>query len=522
MLLAVSGNILAMDAGVPSEEIAAAAPIATRSGVAIAPGEDVSMYPEIRIRGGWHPLIYQSGPRQGEVAFSTDDVTSIDTFLPVLWDLFRAGIVFNWTKLGDIGVKFIRDIFHDIRLDGNSQPINPDIGCGQYSEFEEHPYEANVWIFSVDWRLDPWDNAQLLQDCIIDLQAKTGVPKVNISSISGGGQLLLTYLERFKTDKLASIVFNMSMHDGSSLFGGLATRNVILDALSLSRLFPQKKEDGFSFDWIALLLRVAYETGVLDLAGKWFKWASGPVMGRVYDEAVVPYIFTMPQMWNYVPTEQYERAKDLLLGDDPQYDALKVKIDRYRYQVLAKRDKLLLDAASKIKVAVRAGYGVPMPGLTTGTFVNSDGFVDVANASFGAACAPLDRPFPASYKPDNPFISPDRMVDASTCLLPELTWFSKYQKHRTQTSFSGWYKWFLRTEGDYTVFADERYPQYQFFRTENTFFNEELGETIYNHNFTNPQPPSFWERYLLTPLLTVVLWGMKAWRFILLLPLFWV
>jgi len=502
----------------PCRPAQAAEPLVTRSGAVIAPGEDVSMYPQIQIRGGWHPLLYQSGPREGEVAFSTGDIASVDIFLPLLWDLLRTALTLgSWDQYSDIGVKFVQDIFGDIRMNAGGTPINEAIGCGRQDEFELD--EEGRLFFSVDWRLDPWDNARLLEDCIIAL----GAEKVNLASISGGGQVLLAYLARFGTEKLASIFFNMSLHNGTSLFGGLATKHLGVDAPALSRLLPQKAEEGFEFDWLALLLRVVYEIGLLDLVGKWFQWASGPVMDRVYDEAVVPYIFTMPTMWSYVPAEQYDLAKELLLKGDPQYDGLVFRIDRYRDLVLAREEELLLAAASEIKVAVRAGYGTPLPGLTQGAYVQSDMFVDTRYASMGATCAPLDSPFPASYKPGSPFISPDRMVDASTCLLPELTWFAKYQPHRTQTSYGGWYKWFLRAEGDYTVFGDEeKFPQFQFYRTENAPANEEGTELIYFHKFSDPQPPTNFQSYVLFPLLSVLLWGMKAWRFALLLPLFWI
>ena len=54
-------------------------------------------------------------------------------------------------------------------------------------------------------------------------------------------------------------------------------------------------------------------------------------------------------------------------------------------------------------------------------------------ASLGATCADYGTTLPKDYKqakyPEKNYISPDRMIDASTCALPENTWFVRDWLH---------------------------------------------------------------------------------------------
>jgi len=494
----------------------------------LAPAEDVSEYPVLLVRGGWHPLYYMEGTDEEVKVFDTDDLLSVDNFLPLLKDLALACLKpFNWKGLSDILIKFLWDALDPIKvgLDGS---FDENISCTHPELYELN--HLNQIHFTVDWRKDPWDTATKLRELILEFLSTSGYDKVNIASISGSGQVLLTYLERFGTNELASVFFNMSMHDGSSLFGGLATKNFGLDPTALGYLLPMKDEAGYEGDPIPIALRVVYELGVLSVLQKTFGFAAKRSMDRVYDEAAVPLVFSMPHMWSYIPTAQYEKAKAMLFKGDPKYDALVAKTDRYRYDILSKRDEILLRTAAEVKTAVAAGYGLPIAGVTTGTDVQGDMFVDTTLASFGATCSPIDRPFPSSYKQarltDWDFMSPDRLVDASTCTLPETTWFFKFRTHRAEDSYKGWYEWFLAEEDDYTVFGNtEEFPQYRY------YLDKKAARIVHDdpewegHDYLPvssalPERSPFYKA-VGSPLISVLLFLAKIWRFVLVLPLFW-
>ena len=94
-----------------------------------------------------------------------------------------------------------------------------------------------------------------------------------------------------------------------------------------------------------------------------------------------------------------------------------------------------------------AKYNFPDYPLYEGATAQSDGNTTVVRQSFGATCAEYGKSFPADYQQqkyqETNMISPDGMIDASTCLFPYNTWFIKGLFH------SCCLRW-LDILGDYT------------------------------------------------------------------------
>ena len=508
LLSAVPVAVFAEDAPEGIEEILEA----TDSNVSIR--EDVSGYPILNMAGAWHPLYKNEGPDE-TVAFNPDRALSVDALMPVVNKMLDSAKKLEWDRFADHLIEFFWNGFGAIQCDENGNPIDDTISCDRPNQWEDTDGDGEI-EYSFDWRLDAWKNAEKLHDWMAEREAQYG--KFNIFGMSGSGQIILAYLKRYGTEYLASIAFTMSMHAGTSLFGGIATRKLLkIDADALGNTSKM--------DFLGLagtigplqgVLKGLHEAGLLDVVLKFLSLATDKMMQKVYDEAITPLWFQIPQFWSFVPTSQYEEAKKLLFnkpGDAEKYAGLIERIDRYRYQVLGNQEALLKDAASKIKVAVRAGYGFPLIGFAQGTYVQSDEFVDTQYASFGATCAPLDKPFGKNYVQKvhslNNYISPDRMIDASTCVLPDYTFFAQNFFHYTEHSYGGWYEWFLSTQNGYSIHDDPRFPQYV--RCVEQKKNKGVFEPLV------AEPESF-GTMLLNALYTIL----KAWRFILLLPLFWI
>ena len=483
-----------------------------QQGFAIAPGEDVSQYPVLRIAGGQHTMFYNEGTPSQTEAFNPDKTMNQENFAFVLDELRDFGIRKNWKYMEDTVIKFFWNSYGMLEMKPDGTSLDPGITC----KIEKDWYEPN-WLgdrnFTFDWRLDPWDIADELEVCINAVLTATGAGKVNIVGMSGSGAVLLCYLKNYGTDKLASAMFNISMHGGTTLFGDLATKKLALNTKALGHTNPlvisANEVEGMSFDPLGALFRVLYESGMLDILGKTANLGISWCLDRLYDEMIIPLFFQMPALWCQVPPAQFEQAKQMMLKGDPKYAELVRKIDRYHKEVLKYQNEIIQEAASKIKVAVRTGYGMPLYPITENSYANGDNYVDAKYASFGATCAPLDKPFPSRYEQQVPgdknYISPDRLVDASTCALPSLTWLSRGQPHRSECLFNGWYDWFLKKEGDYSVFANPDFPQYSDYIKESEYVPLE------------PKPGS----PVLDFIVSVGLWFLKVWRFILTAPMLW-
>jgi len=174
----------------------------------------------------------------------------------------------------------------------------------------------------------------------------------------------------------------------------------------------------------------------------------------------------MPAVWAFITDDEiYENAKAALLADTEKYAGLIGKIDAYHYSVGNRANEILKLAASEIKLGLVCGYDcAPIPVGKTFLY-QSDFLVATAGASGGAVCADYGKTLPADYVQAVPcghgHISPDRVIDASACALPEQTWFIKGYRHQYEYSGGGIYPWFLAFDGQPTVFSDAGYPQFR-------------------------------------------------------------
>ncbi len=475
-------------------------PVTAHAEVEVGTDEDTSMYPVIQMRGSWTNLMLDAESANPQLVFNLD---GMEALLAGIQDELLADVkALDFDAAVDGLIRLIWDWMGPIRMDENGESIIQE----EIRGYGNGLINNNRVIFSYDWRQDPLDSAVDLHEYVQYIRQRTGAEKVNIVGISGSGQVLLSYLKLYGYDDVASAVFNISMQQGTTLFGKLATRDFSIDADALSKtttlgMFSQENLQELAQPWLSL----AYEPGLLSVLLKFALLASGGVLDRVYDEALIPLLFMMPGIWSYVPAKDYEAAKRALLKGDPKYDKLVKKLDRYHSEVMEEHDEIMRDIAAHIKVGVRVGYGFPLAPVVKGAMVQSDTMVDTVYASFGATCAPLDSKFPTWYKQKiddgHDHISPDRMIDASTCLLPERTWFAYNHYHHNQIDYSGWYDWFLRSDNA-TV---EGYPQFTAMTETDVYGPLEVK-------------PTTW----VDTLAAAGLWLLKAWRWLLLLPLFWI
>ena len=97
----------------------------------------------------------------------------------------------------------------------------------------------------------------------------------------------------------------------------------------------------------------------------------------------------------------------------------------------SKREETLLALDESSKVIVICRYGFSSLPIAPSWNAHTDGSIDAANSSFGATTLAHGEIFSEDYlaKADKKYISPDKTIDASTCLFPEKTWFVKNFQH---------------------------------------------------------------------------------------------
>ena len=226
-------------------------------------------------------------------------------------------------------------------------------------------------------------------------------------------------------------------------------------------------------------------------------WAVNNVWENIYLD-IMPQILidsfgTFPGYWSMVSDEDYIRAKENVFHNaDGKWDSFIEIIDSYHYNVQTKAPELLKNYTERgIYVSNITKYGYQTIPLTAPSDVLSDGYCTVAQASMGATAANLSTTLSDEYiaSHDSRYISPDRQIDASTCLFPERTWFVKNIQHKYFPEQVNVLLEAIVNNHGMTVDSDENLPQYMVLRDDWSF----VPLTAENQNTTERYERNFWE-----------------------------
>lgn len=301
--------------------------------------------------------------------------------------------------------------------------------------------------FNCDFRQSAVVNAHRLRGLIEDIIATTGAEKVNLIAISHGGQVSATYMNLYAEDTLINnAVLTVPAIGGAALAYDVLTNNVIFDELTLLHFV----ENGVVLEEDLHILVEAQQLGFLDSLLK----------------HMVPYVIDIlgywGSIWDFVPLKYYEETKTALL--DPIENAGVIASSDYMHTLMANMgERLALAEANGTDISIIAGTGSP---AVTGLQENSDGII-TTEASTGATCAPFGKRFADGYaqinESENYYVSPSMEIDASTCYLPDSTWF-------VDGLFHGMTYWdeysrelmyiLLLTDDIDSVWDDPAYPQF--------------------------------------------------------------
>jgi hypothetical protein len=349
-------------------------------------------------------------------------------------------------------------------------------------------YKLRSHNFYQDWRLDPFDNADKLNDYIQHVKDTTGERKINLIGRCEGANVILAYLDRYGYGDLNCVELYVQSASGTDIVSALFSGKMQFDAASIRRFMDKpskfKIEDEIVKELLSAALEFTGDTLLLD-AGTIGLAALAP---KIYEEVIV-YILrdtygTMPGIWSLVGADYYQAArKGVFTGYEEEYAGLIEKLDYYDAHVRQRAAEIVKDAVKGgVKVANYCKYGdYQLPPLCPTNDEINDNTVALKNESFGATTAKIGYTLSDSYiaaakkNGTDKYISPDKMVDASTCALPDTTWFFYGSPH---TDFPevihNFMLKFLKANGGMTVFTDEdNAPQYMLYEGE-----EDNGDSI--------------------------------------------
>jgi len=396
--------------------------------------------------------------------------------IPAAAKLFVTGKV---DAFGDALIHFVNKAFGELALDGNGDSlphVTADIGM---PAVHEHSLTQD-WYFGYDFRLDPYEHAARLNEWIGAIKELTGHDKVQLRVSSMGGMVAMAYLEAYGTGDIEKVLFQCCPFQGTAVAGELFNGLIEIDK---NALMNYAKDALPSLDTGFLGAFLYNLVDVFDLLGIWdflLRIADKLIVNlkdRVLEEALFPIFGSMPGIWSFVPVEYYDSAKEYMLDEQKQAGLIE-KLDRYQMHVMRRAPEILQGAVEDgVRVYIIAGYNIQRTPLVTAHRKNSDGTDDTDFASLGATCAEIRGTLGEGYKQKmddgHDHLSKDSVIDASTCALPEYTWFIRDMLHATtHAGHKEFYRWLLSSEEQLTVFDSAAYPQFLQNDIQNEIFTE--------------------------------------------------
>ena len=378
--------------------------------------------------------IYENpGTENERVIFRPDAkaiISIIGKFLPSLMTIKFPG---GYEHFGDALIKSVSDSFGAMALDGNGNSAkNVDVKLELPTD-KTHGYGKDYY-FHYDWRLDPIEVAGQLNDFVKHIKKLTGHDKVHFKASSMGGIAAMAYFHEYGYKDVDSCIFQCCPLLGTAVAGDLLCRKMKLDAKALydygTNAFPPADAEGV---FLTGLFNFLYYSGLVDIVLCGGEKILDKLQERVFDELMTPVFGTLLGIWAFVPADTYEQAKKINLDPKTQAGLIK-KADYYHYEVQGNADKILKNAQRNgVRIMIVAGYNIQRTPLVESIDNDSDGTVDTMYASAGATVAKINGTLGENYKQKkncgHNHISPDNRIDASTCILPENTWFIKDMLH---------------------------------------------------------------------------------------------
>lgn len=435
--------------------------------------ESHSQIPVIRISGDGEALYDPDGNKifhykdvaklvKGDSESGADNSEMYKAMAENLLPALAKGLMLNsWDDLYAALETEISKIFANSLLDENGNVTNGS-GLSQkrkdqmankrtYSQKGSKGYFAweDYW-FHYDWRLDPMETADEFHTFVQDIKRTTGCEKVGIAATCLGTNIVMAYVAKYGAKDIQGIGIDGSVVGGAEILSDVICAKFDVDPPALMRVLRDVEGLGmFSMnDFLTATIDMLVQTGLLEgVISTTENIFYDKLVEGVTSALALSTFYTWPNYWACVTPEDYESAKYYVFGEEgsekrTKYAGLIEKLDRYDREVRQKVPQLL----QKVKddganLGIISKYGFQMIPITSNTDAISDQFASVKRSSFGATTSDVYTTLSDEYiaqrtaEGKGKYISPDKQIDASTCLYPDNTWFIKGSSHSNWTSY---------------------------------------------------------------------------------------
>lgn len=388
---------------------------------------------------------------------------SLDPFVESAADI--AGSVFEYIKMEPDGTSkhetgAIEYPLAAENYEGFVNGVDSEYGMirAMIEEIGDHAY-----YFNYDWRIDPYVVADGINETVERMLEETGHDKVNIACCSMGGIMTLAYLTEYGYEDVNRVCFMSSTFCGAQVCSDLLSGQLEIGSDTLYNIADNGTEDIKFVNYLMTGLKYMGAFKAVSLIANAF---TEEYVDMVNERVLVPVFGCNLTFWAILQPEDRQGAIDFIMNGKPEnYPELYTKIQALWAMVDGRNELLNEMIENGVQVAVVAHYDSPMIPVYASAGMNGDGILETYQMSGYATVAPYGETLGDDYIAENPeYLSPDRVVDLSTAILPEYTYIIKGAPHVAGsygTDYSDFFVWLMTYDGeDFYAGVNPEYPRF--------------------------------------------------------------
>ncbi len=264
-----------------------------------------------------------------------------------------------------------------------------------------------------------------LYNLVQQVKEETGHDKVNLVPISQGGVVTNNLLELYPdvVDSFEKMVYVIPCLDGTAIISDLYVNGLLDDPDAIyGYMIPELLGDDMTSKLVKIVLRILPETVVQDM------------LDRAVDTLFGVTLKNNTTMWAFLKTKDYQIAADKYLSGEENAE-IRRQTDSYQKARENSDANILRAIEHGVQVFNIVDYNVNLyPIVDSWNQINADGVIDLDSTSMGAYAAPVGETLPEGYTqqgndfgtcadPSHKHIDPYNIVDASTGLIPDHTFY---------------------------------------------------------------------------------------------------
>ena len=371
-----------------------------------------------------------------------DEITS--AAMKDLMPLFAKSVLTgDYTEWSQELLTRMKPIYEKIKPNSDgSLPANTNI-TNEWDLMHPIPIdERPIYLFVWDLRRSPLDVADDLQIHIDLIKEQTGAEKVALESRCAGTAVASAYLTKYGDADVEKVIYICNSIHGFGFADAVLSGNVTVSPKAVQR-FVQSGDllEGDMSKILSFLMSTLQEMNKNASADDVFALAM-KIYEKIKDPFIAPFL---REFWGICPgyvseiDAHYDEYKDYIFPTQElkdEYAAIIAKTDEYHETVQLHIDDLLQELnANGTPVYFIAGYGEQQYPVSDECEYVGDLLESARAQSFGATTSKVDETLSDSYIASREaagfgdYISPDKQIDASTCMFPDHTWFIKNLRH---------------------------------------------------------------------------------------------